>query len=110
MDRPCHHLSDPRTNTKRHETDLQFGLCSLLDVPRVDDKLKHIGQKKKAGAEAGLFRFSNLVFLETVSVFSRINETENHVTVVAGIVIESLNPVRITDRVRVATQVTEILH
>src|SRR5215213_637761 len=51
-----------------------------------------------------------LLRLEPGSILFRENETENHVTEVARIRIQRIHPVCKPDSVRVASQVTEILH
>src|SRR5215217_3053831 len=54
--------------------------------------------------------FLCLLWLEPVQILSRENESENHVTEVAGIGVKRVDPVCETDRIRVASQVTEVLH
>ena len=47
---------------------------------------------------------------EALSVFGGIDEAEDHVTEVARISVQRVQPVLETDRVRVAPQVTKVLH
>src|SRR6185369_113304 len=51
-----------------------------------------------------------LLWLEPVQILSRENEPEDHVTEVAGIGVKRVDPVCEPDRIRVASQVTEVLH
>src|SRR5215213_8186309 len=54
--------------------------------------------------------FLFLLWLEPVQVLSRENETENHVTEVAGIRSQRVYPVCESDGIGIASQVTKVLH
>jgi hypothetical protein len=48
--------------------------------------------------------------LEPGQVFCGVDEPKNHVSKILGIGVERVNPILISNRVRIPTQITKVLH